>query len=117
MHRDNTGPRAHPAIRSAGPRCLRTLQTRIRNLTDKAVSALEEGLNSTDERIKLESAKSLLDRAYGKPATSGELKVEGISAEGEHLKALREVMARRQSITTAEQADEPAEIGPAQGSC
>lgn len=99
------------------PKMPEALQARIRNLSDKAVSALEEGLSSKDERIKLESAKAILDRGHGKPATSGELKIEAIGTEDAHLAALRKIMSRRQVATAGEQADEPTEIGPAQGSC
>lgn len=71
------------------------LSVRIRDLTDKAVDALERGLSSDDERIRLESARTLLDRAYGKAITPNDIKVESADLNGEHLRALQERMARR----------------------
>lgn len=44
------------------------LKNRLRNLSSKAVDALERALDSEDDRICIQAATVLLDRAYGKPA-------------------------------------------------
>ena len=39
--------------------------------TDKAVQVLVDGMDSTDERVKIAAAKEILDRGYGKAPEIG----------------------------------------------
>lgn len=42
------------------PHNLLTLSSKVKNLSDKALKMLEDGLESEDEKIRLECAKTLL---------------------------------------------------------
>jgi hypothetical protein len=55
----------------------------------RAVEQIAGLLDSDDERIRLEAAKVILDRAYGRPPQSTELKIEAGDVMAEHLAASR----------------------------
>jgi hypothetical protein len=60
----------------------------------RAVERLGELLDSADERIRLEAARTILDRHLGRPAIQADLTLHRAEADG-HLAALLEVARRR----------------------
>ena len=81
------------------------LRTRLAELSPLAVERLGELLDSDDERVRLEAARTILDRHLGRPAIQADLTVRG-GASADHLQALIEVARRRR--------DEPVMLdGPA----
>src|SRR6478735_14540 len=45
------------------------IAAKAREHTDRAVEVLVEGMESTDERIRIAAAREIIDRGYGKPLT------------------------------------------------
>lgn len=88
------GARANPGGR---PKVPDDLKFRFKKLTPQAIDVLQNCLGSEDEKIRLEAAKHILDRAYGRPAQSTELKLEGLDTAAVHLQLLVEVGARRRA--------------------
>ncbi len=66
------------------------LKNRLRNLSEKAVDALEQALDSKDDRVRIHAATVLLDRAYGKPAQQHDVDVKQVDFAQAHLAALVE---------------------------
>jgi hypothetical protein len=64
----------------------------------RAVEQIAGLLDSDDERIRLEAAKVILDRAYGRPPQSTELKIEAGDVMAEHLAALLERAQARRAL-------------------
>lgn len=85
------GARANPKGR---PKIPEDQKTRFKKLTPRAIDVLENCLSSEDEKICFEAAKHILDRAYGKPAQSTELKVD-LDSSALHLQMLLELGERR----------------------
>jgi hypothetical protein len=85
------GARATPKGRTKVPD---DLKFRFRKLTPQAVDVIEKCLSSDDEKIRFEAAKHILDRAFGKPAQSTELKVD-LDGSALHLQMLLELGERR----------------------
>lgn len=54
---------------------------RMRRLAPAAVEAICECLSSSDERVKLEAAKQLLDRVLGKPVQSTEVSIDSATRD------------------------------------
>jgi hypothetical protein len=71
------------------------LKNRLRNLSEKAVDALERALDSKDDRVRIQAATVLLDRAYGKPPQQHEVDVNKVDVGQAHLAALLEAARRR----------------------
>jgi hypothetical protein len=71
------------------------LKNRLRNLSEKAVDALEQALDSKDNRVRIQAATVLLDRAYGKPAQQHEVDVQQMDFAQAHLAALVEAAKKR----------------------
>lgn len=91
-------------------------KTRFKRLTPHAIDVLQGCLSSDDEKIRLEAAKHILDRAYGRPAQSTELKLEGLDTAAMHLQLLVEVAARRRArLQVGEDAVLIGEAGVAEG--
>jgi len=63
-------------------------------LSPRAIERLGELLDSDDERVRLEAAKTILDRHLGRPAIQADISLHrGIGDQ--HLTALLEVARRR----------------------
>lgn len=90
-----SGKVANPRGRPKMPEVVRS---RIQGLTVRAVERLADCLQSEDKKIRLEAAKVILDRAYGRPAQSTELKIEGADMFAMHLASLLERAATRRSV-------------------
>jgi len=72
------------------------LRTRLAELSPRAIECLAELLDSPDERVRLEAAKTILDRHLGRPAIQADINLRGIEADA-HISALLEVARRRAS--------------------
>jgi hypothetical protein len=70
------------------------LRTRLAELSPRAVERLAELLDSDDERVCLEAARTILDRHLGRPAIQADISLHRGEAEG-HLAALLKVARRR----------------------
>lgn len=70
------------------------LRTRLAQLSPRAIERLGELLDSADERVRLEAAKTILDRHLGRPAIQADISVHRAEADG-HIAALLEVARRR----------------------
>jgi hypothetical protein len=86
-----TGTSGNPGGRPKPPDGLRT---RLADLSPRAVERLGELLDSSDERVRLEAAKAILDRHLGRPAIQADISLRRAEADG-HLAALIEVARRR----------------------
>ena len=84
------GRSANPGGRPGVPDVIKAT---LRELSPRAVERLDELLDSEDERIRLEAAKAILDRHFGRSAIQADLTLKG-GASTEHLQALIE-MARK----------------------
>jgi hypothetical protein len=70
------------------------LRTRLAELSPQAVERLAELLDSADERVRLEAAKTILDRHLGRPAIQADISLHrGIGDD--HIAAMLEVARRR----------------------
>jgi hypothetical protein len=72
------------------------LRTSLAKLSPLAIRRLGELLDSADERVRLEAAKTILDRHLGRPAIQADISLHRRVADG-HLAALIET-ARRRSL-------------------
>jgi hypothetical protein len=72
------------------------LRTRLAELSPRAVERLGELLDSADERVRLEAARTILDRHLGRPAIQADISLHRAEAD-DHLAALLEVARRRAS--------------------
>jgi hypothetical protein len=70
------------------------LRTRLAELSPRAVERLGELLDSDDERVRLEAARTILDRHLGRPAIQADLSLSR-GAEDAHIAALLETARRR----------------------
>src|SRR5262245_55457839 len=70
------------------------LRTRLAELSLRAVDRLAELLDSPDERVRLEAAKTILDRHLGRPAIQADISLHR-GVEDAHIAALLEVARRR----------------------
>jgi hypothetical protein len=70
------------------------LRTRLAELSPRAVERLAELLDSDDERVRLEAAKTILDRDLGRPAIQADISLRRAETDG-HLAALIEAARRR----------------------
>jgi hypothetical protein len=85
------GRSANPGGRPSVPE---EIKATLRELSPRAVERLGELLDSEDERIRLEAAKTILDRHLGRPAIQADISLHRAEADG-HLAALLEVARRR----------------------
>ena len=100
---------ASPALAAYGPptRAIPAeIRARFREAAPQAIAVLEAALLSPDERIRIEAARTLLDRALGKPHQSQSIEVsassERVESAHERLAALSdEEIARRATQDTA----------------
>jgi hypothetical protein len=92
IERDEGGKFRPGTVANPGgrPKIPEVVRSRIQGLTVRAVEQIAGLLDSDDERIRLETAKVILDRAYGQPAQSTELKIEAGDVMAQHLAALLE---------------------------
>src|SRR5262245_14950471 len=84
------GPSGNPGGRPKPPD---GLKTRLAELSPRAVERLGELLDSGDERVRLEAAKTILDRHLGRPAIQADINLQG--AEDAHIAALLATARRR----------------------
>jgi len=72
------------------------LKKRISKLATKdAVDVLEAALKSSDEKVKLQAAAMIMDRAFGKAITPSDVKVTNGDLNAQHLQALQDRMGDR----------------------
>jgi hypothetical protein len=76
------------------PKPLDGLRTRLAQLSPRALERLADLLDSADERVRFEAAKTILDRHLGRLAIPADLTLHRAEADG-HLAALLEVARRR----------------------
>jgi hypothetical protein len=100
IERDEGGKFRPGTVANPGgrPKMPEVVRSRIQGLTVRAVEQIAGLLDSDDERIRLEAAKVILDRAYGRPAQSTELKIEAGDVMAEHLAALLERAQARKAL-------------------
>ena len=53
------------------------VRTRLAELTPRAIERLAKLLDSDDERVRLEAAKTILDRHLGRPAIQADISLQG----------------------------------------
>jgi hypothetical protein len=70
------------------------LRTRLAELSPHAVERLDELLDSGDERVRLEAARTILDRHLGRPAIQADISLHRDGVDG-HIVALIETARRR----------------------
>jgi len=85
------GRSANPGGRPGVPE---VVKTRLRELSPRAVEKLGQLLNSTDERIQLEAARTILDRDLCRPAIQADISLHRGIAD-DHLAALIATARRR----------------------
>src|SRR5262247_1155170 len=83
------------------------LRTRLAELSPRAVERLGELLDSDDERVRLEAARTILDRHLGRPAIQADINLQG--AEDAHIAALL-ATARRLALEPILLEDVEAEV-------
>jgi alanine-alpha-ketoisovalerate/valine-pyruvate aminotransferase len=67
------------------------LKARIAKLASKdAVDVLQDALKSNDEKVRIQAAGMLLDRAWGKAITPSDVKVTNGDLNAQHLQALQD---------------------------
>ena len=81
------GRSANPGGRPGVPE---VIKARLRKLSPRAVERLGQLLDSPDERIQLEAARTILDSCLGRPAILADLTVNG-SLATDHLQTLMAV--------------------------
>ena len=69
------------------------LRSRLAEMSNRAVERLGELLDSEDERVRLEAARTILDRHLGRPAIQADINLQG--AEDAHIAALLATARRR----------------------
>ena len=75
------------------------LKKRISKLATKdAVDVLEAALKSSDEKVKLQAAAMLMDRAWGKAITPSDVKVSSGDLNAQHLRALQSRMGNKPAL-------------------
>jgi hypothetical protein len=91
MARDELGRWVPGTSGNAGgrPKSPDGLRTRLAELSPHAVERLAELLDSAEERVRLEAAKTILDRHLGRPAIQADISLNRGVADG-HLAALLE---------------------------
>ena len=70
------------------------LRTRMAELSPRAIERLGELLDSDDERVRLEAAKTILDRHLGRPPIQADISLRR-GVDDQHIAALLEVAQRR----------------------
>jgi len=75
-------------------RCKYIINGTVAPAAPRAVERLAELHDSGDERVRLEAAKTILDRHLGRPALQADISLHRAEADG-HLTALLEVARRR----------------------
>lgn len=73
------------------------LRGRLETSAPHAIDRLIGLLDSDDERIVALAADAILTRLYGRPAQNTETKTEVGSVQQAHLRALQDIMLRRQA--------------------
>ena len=70
------------------------LRTKLAELSPRAVERLGQLLDSDDERVRLEAAKTILDRHLGRPAIQADISLHR-GVPDDHLAALISTARRR----------------------
>jgi len=78
-----------PAATLAGGQSRLGLRTRLAELSPLAVERLGELLDCCDEKVRLEAAKTILNRHIGRPAIQADISLHRAEADG-HVAALLE---------------------------
>ena len=79
---------------SGGPKPPDGPRTRLVEPSPRAVERLGELLDSADERVRLEAARTILDRHLGRPAIQADISLHRAGGDG-HIAALIETARRR----------------------
>src|SRR5215831_17391031 len=89
------------------------LKTRLAELSPRAVERLGELLDSDDERVRLEAARTILDRHLGRPPIQADINLRR-GVDDQHLAALLEAARRRamEPITLEDDEVEVVELVP-----
>lgn len=69
------------------------LRTRLAELSPRAIERLGELLDSDDERVRLEAARTILDRHLGRPPIQADINLR--RGDDQHIAALLETARRR----------------------
>jgi hypothetical protein len=96
MSRDGLGRWVSGTSGNAGgrPKPPAGLRTRLAQLSPRAVERLGELLDSDDERVRLEAARTILDRHLGRPAIQADISLHRGEVDS-HIAALLECARRR----------------------
>src|SRR5262245_40602334 len=70
------------------------LRTRLAELSPRAIERLGELLDSDDERVRLEAARTILDRHLGRPPIQADINLRR-GVDDQHIAALLETARRR----------------------
>ena len=84
------------------------LRTRMAELSPRAIERLGELLDSDDERVRLEAAKTILDRHLGRPPIQADINLRR-GVDDQHISALLD-MARRRALEPITLDDDDVEI-------
>ena len=83
------------------------LRTRLAELSPRAVERLGELLDSDDERVRLEAARTILDRHLGRPPIQADISLR--RGDDQHISALLE-LARRRALEPITLEDDEVEV-------
>ncbi len=110
MVRDDLGRWVPGTTGNAGgrPKPPDGLRTRLAQLSPHAVERLGELLDSDDERVRLEAARTILDRHLGRPPIQADISVHRAFGN-DHITALLET-ARRRALEPITLDDDQVEI-------
>ena len=84
------------------------LRTRMAELSPRAIERIGELLDSDDERVRLEAAKTILDRHLGRPPIQADISLRR-GVDDPHIAALLEV-ARRRALEPITLEDDDVEV-------
>ena len=88
------------------PKMPDALKARIAKLASKdAVDVLQAALSSQDEKVRIQAAGMLMDRAWGKAITPSDVKVTSGDLNADHLQALKDRMRQRPALVAGTDLD------------
>ena len=82
------------------------LKARIAKLASRdAVDVLQNALKSADEKVRIQAAGMLMDRAWGKAITPSDVKVTNGDLNAQHLKALQDRIRAKPALVAGTDLD------------